>query len=120
MLGKKGSLERRFRSHLLLQRKSTMAIAPTDGIGGPGVSQVDDERLVRELGMSIAPGGVAYVASELRLENGHTALPELIAMSGGRWRMWRAPCALLAVEIRARELDAATSIPARARKPRRD
>jgi hypothetical protein len=59
-----------------------MAIAPADGIGGPGVSQVDDERLVRELGMSIAPGGVAYVASELRLENGQMALPELIAMTG--------------------------------------
>jgi len=41
--------------------------------------------LVRELGMSIAPGDVAYVPGERRLENGQIALPELIAMSG--WRV---------------------------------
>lgn len=49
------------------------------------MSQDDDERLVRELGMSIAPGDVAYVPGERRLENGQIALPELIAMSG--WRV---------------------------------
>jgi len=42
----------------------------------------EDERLVRELGMSVAHGGVAYVPSDLRLTNGQVAVPELIAMSG--------------------------------------
>jgi len=42
----------------------------------------EDERLVRGLGMSVAHGGVAYVPADLRLTNGQTAIPELVAMSG--------------------------------------
>ncbi|MDA9451224.1 MULTISPECIES: hypothetical protein [unclassified Bradyrhizobium] len=73
------------------------------------MSEEEDERLVRGLGMSIAHGGVAYVPAGLRLENGHIAIPELVAMSG--WKVKDVASAVRAAgAVRPSEIETGTNM----------